>query len=97
MHRELREDVSHVVALGARGDVELACDRDAVEARGEKSEDLTLARREAVDEPALVQLAFAPATRETQQLDDLVELHQGLAGPDPPDGADDLVEVGGLS
>src|SRR4051794_35232156 len=97
MHPELREDVPHVVALGARGDVEPACDRDAVEARGQELQDLTLARGEALDQPALVELALAPATRETQQLDDLVQLHQGLAGPHPADRGDDFVQVGGLA
>lgn len=46
-----------MVALGARGDLEPACDRGAVKARGEELEDLALAGREALDHPALVQLA----------------------------------------
>jgi hypothetical protein len=85
MHFELREDVAHVVALGAWRDLQPACDRRAVEARGEQLEDLLLAGREALDQPALDQLVLAQATGEPQQVDDLVELHHGLARPNPAD------------
>ena len=53
-------------ALGAWGDVKPACDRGAVEALGEELADLALAAREALDQPAFVQLALAQAVGETQ-------------------------------
>jgi hypothetical protein len=59
-------------------------------------QDLVFARGEAFDGVAMLALLRALVSREAKQFDDLVEVERRLAGSEPPDGVDDLVEVGGL-
>jgi hypothetical protein len=78
----------------ARAAMEAIGDRLGVEPVGERLECLVLAGCEAFDGSAVPMLCRAPASREAEQLDHLVEIEHRLAGPESPDGVDDLVDVG---